>query len=193
MTRRVAVTLAVVLAGGLAAAGSATWVTVSTWTVIDDAVDIRVAGAQAAPGVGASAFVVISAAVALAIARRWGRVVAAAGVGLGGLLAGASAVVVLLDPARVAATAARTSVGVGALSSAPQVTAMPWAAVVLGGAAVVLAAWVGLASPRWGSSSGRHDVAMGRGSGATTEPQDTTDRSTWDALSRGEDPTAPDG
>ena len=182
--RRGIVVLALLTAGGLAAASSSTWLEVLAWTPLEEAA-VAVPGTRAAPTVGAAAFVVAAGAVSLALARGRGRLVASAGIGLGGVLAAVSTAMVLMDPDVVAATAARSAVGVGVTAGPPAMTVAPWLALALGVLAVVLTVIALFASGGWSPPTARHD---GVGEAQAAEEGDPTDQ--WDALSRGEDPTA---
>jgi hypothetical protein len=159
------------------------WLEVTTWSPLLDASRVTVTGTEVAPAVPAAAFVVATAGIALALARGWGRVVAAAGVALGGALAAASAASVLADPEGIGVAAARSAVGVGVTTEPALVTGGAWLAMVVGVLAVLLGGVAVLASRRWSPPSARH--AKPTGGGAVGD--DAT--GLWDALSRGEDPT----
>lgn len=183
--RRGVVGLTALLAGGLAAATTSTWLTVSTWTPLQEETLVAVPGSQVAPAAGAAAFVMATAAVAMALARGRGRLVAAAGIGLGGLLAAASTASVLADPDGIGAAAARSAVGVGVITEPAVVTASAWVAMVAGVLAVVLAGVALVASRRWGPPTARHaSTTAGADPGPDGDPTGQ-----WDALTRGEDPT----
>jgi hypothetical protein len=165
-----------------------TWVRATTSTAVQERVDVLATGAAAAPGVTAAGLLVVAAALALAMARRWGAVVASVAVGGGGVLAVASALAVAADPDGVAIAAARTVSGVGVLAGVPLVTPALWAAVVLGGLVALLGVVIGVLSRRWQPApvryaAGRPEPRSGAGAAHVTPPE------SWDALSRGEDPT----
>lgn len=181
ISRRAVVALALLTAGGLAAATSSAWLRVSTWTPLAEETVIAVPGNRAAPAVGAAAFVVATGAVALLLARGRGRLVAAAGIGLGGLLAAVAAATVLAGSEAVAVAAARSAVGVGVTTGPPTLTVAPWLALAIGVVGVVLGGCAIVVSRRWSQPTARHVPA---GEGAAGDPADQ-----WDALSRGEDPT----
>ena len=185
LSRRSAAALLLGTAGVLAAATAATWLEVATWTPLADTT-VPVSGGRAAPAVGAAAFVVATGAVALALARGWGRLVALVGVGLGGLLAVLSTAPVLLDPQGVAEAAARAAVGVGVTTGPPTLTLAPWVALAMGVAGLGLAALAAGASGQWPAPTARHEPEAGVESGGPTSagPADQ-----WDAFTRGEDPT----
>jgi len=130
----------------------------------------------------------------------------------------ASTLVVIGDPTPAATAAASASSGVTELTSPVALTAWPWAAVVVGGLAVVVAVWGAVSARGWAATSGRHERADAAAAGAgvtsgaattpategTTAPDDGTaaapddpagpddeidPHDAWDALSRGDDPT----
>lgn len=190
MNRRAAVLAVLVAGSALLATTPATWVRASTSTAVQERVDVLVIGSTAAPGVTAAGLLVVAAALALAMARRWGAVVAAAGVVGGGVLTVASALAVVGDPDRVATAAARAASGVGVLDGAAVVTPALWVAVLLGALVVLLGVVVGAVSRGWRLGTLRHDAGRPdlRRPGAGVP--DVTPPESWDALSRGEDPTA---
>jgi len=182
VTRRRAVLVA--LAGAVAILGltGTVWVRADTRTAVATAVPVAVTGLDAAPGATAAGLLVAAAALAMAIGRRWGTPVAAAAIGLGGLLAAASAWSVVRAPEVPALAAARHAVGVGVLEDAATVTVAPWLVIATGLVVVAHAAWAAVAARRWPAPGGRHEVT-GRGPG--DRPVDD-----WDALSGGRDPSA---
>lgn len=208
-----------VLGAAVMVVGTMTWVQATTSSAVQTTIALAVPGSVVAPAVNAGGLVVLAASCALALAGRWGRRFAAGGVVVGGLLAAVSGVAGLADPHAAALSAARETVGVGVLDGPVTTTPMPVAAVVLGllvAALGVRTAWV---TGRWTAPSARHEVApdavpdrvavedavpdgVVQGDGVTGEgvtadgvtgeappagPVDPYD--TWDALSRGHDPT----
>lgn len=151
-----------------------------------------VAGATAAPLVPGLALVVLAGAVGLLATRRWGRaaiglVIVAAGTGmvtvavpwLGGL-PGARARDLALD-VDLPAGALQVSGGTGAL-----------VAVLAGGLAVLLGAVSVLRSHRWPVMGTRYDAPAADRAvapAAAGTDSDASDRETWEAIDRGEDPT----
>lgn len=195
----------VVAVGGLTlATASPTWVSTTVSTALQPTVDVAVTGTTAAPAVGAAALVVVAAGAALAIAGRVARWVALVVVALAGALAAASAVAVLLDPLPAATSGASATAGVTDLTSPVTVAVWPWLTVVLGAAAVLVAALAAAGAPAWGATSGRHeradaatdDRATGAPEGAPSSPEASDapgqhdPHDAWDALSRGTDPSA---
>lgn len=180
LPRRRAVLAAAAGGLGLLATGPATWVHGRTWTALAE-VEVTVPGTRAAPVVAAAGLLVLAAALALALARRRAAVLAAVVVAVGALLAGLGAGTVLADPARVATAGAARDVGVDAAVSDVAATGAPWLVLVLTVLIAAVAVVAALAAPGW-TTSGRHDAPV------TERPRDD-----WEALSRGEDPTADDG
>lgn len=203
-SRRAAVLTGLVLGAAVAGATAVPWVTATTSSAVDDVVPVVATGTTAAPGAGAAGLVVVAASLALALGGRWGRVVAGAGIALGGLLASASAAAVLRGAEEVAASAARQAVGVAVLDAPATLTWAPWAVLVLGALTAAHGVAVAVVSRRWSDPSARHDrtsptpdappspgapsaVPPGSPSGVPPRPEDD-----WDVLSRGEDPSAHD-
>lgn len=215
--RRAVVLLGCVLGLGTLAAGGAVWARAATSSAVEAHVDLAVAGGDVAPGVAAGGLVVLTSALALVLAGPWLRRAAAALLALGGLLVVTSAVAGLRSVARAARAAAQDAVGVPELDGPVTVTAMPWVTAALGVLVVVLGAWAVVVAGRWGAATARHDAPGRRGVGtasvgtsvgtsgaapgparASVEPSadgpaldgdDPDLHATWDALSRGEDPT----
>lgn len=189
MNRRAAVLAVLVAGAALLATTPVTWVRATTSTAVRERVDVLATGATAAPGVTAAGLLVVAAALALALARRWGAVVVAAGIGVGGVLAVVSALAVAADPDRVATAAARAATGVGVIDGVALVRPALWVAVLLGALVVLLGVVVGVVSRSWQRGplqydAGRPELRSDAGAPDATPPE------SWDALSRGEDPTA---
>lgn len=177
MTRRTAVLAALVVGLATVAVAAGTWVTGSASGSLQVEA-LSVPGTAAAPAVVAGGLVTAAAGLALSLGGRGVRVVTAVVLAGSGVLVGWSAVAVLRDPLPAAQVAARDAVGM-AVAEDVGATWLPWLAVALAVATVGLA---GAALGRWQATSRRHE-------GPTTGPADPLD--TWDALSRGEDPSAP--
>lgn len=191
----------VVVPAVLAGAGLAILAATRGWagaavTGVPGTSQVTVSGTDAAPGVVAAALVVAAGAVVLAIAGRAGRLVAAVVI-----VAGAAGIVlatldVMGDPAATVAPAVSSATGILTDSgtdsvAAPRTTAWPWLAVA-GGAVAAVAGALGLIGGRsWPATGRRFEVPAG---GTTapdtphTEPA-AQPADTWDALSRGDDPT----
>lgn len=176
MTRQSAVLAALVVGLATAAVAAGTWVTGTAPGGLGQEA-LAVSGTTAAPAVVAGGLVTAAAGLALSLGGRGVRVVTAAVLAGAGLLVGWSAVAVLRDPVPAAQGAAREAVGT-AVAEDVATTWLPWLAVGLAAATLALAV---VALGRWQQTSRRHE-------GPARGPVDPFD--TWDALSRGEDPTA---
>ena len=102
----------------------------------------------------------------------------------GGAALVTAAAVVLTDPAAPAADAVRAQTGVDHLVGPAVATAAPWFTVAVGVITVLVAVLVVRWSGAWSAPSRRHERAAG--SAATPTPDE---RSDWDALTRGADPS----
>jgi hypothetical protein len=181
------------------------------------AVDVR--GTVAAPGLVAAALVLLAAAGALGLVGRVGRWVVVVVVAAAGALVTASALGARSGSEAVATRAVAEATGVSSLTGSVQVAAWPWVAAALGVLVLLAAVGLARASGRWAAPSDRHERRPGapapaatpaRGtapgdarrtstegtpgaSSATTRgtaaPEAADERGTWDALSRGDDPT----
>lgn len=146
---------------------------------------LAIEGSELVPGVRALALVGLAGVVALLATRRAGRVL------VGGLLAlcglGVVAIVLRLrtrlDEAVIDSAPAREAVAV-VLAESADPTAWVW--LCLAGGLVLLAAGVlaAVRGPRWAALSRRYEAPAAR----AQEPA-ATERSVWEALDRGEDPT----
>lgn len=183
LTRRAATLGALALGALTLLAASLTWVTGTSSTAVDARVHLAVAGTAAAPGVSAAAFVVVAAGLALALAGPIGRVLACSAVVTAGVTTGASAIGVIANPQRVALAAAADRTGLSALDGPAALTAAPQLAVLLGALMVLWAIWALASARRWHGSPRRHDRV------AVAEADEDDAFGSWDALSRGEDPT----
>jgi len=161
-----------------------TWLTTTGTTPLRGTVTVSIAGSQVAPGIFAAGVALLAAAAAVALVGRAGRWVVAVVVAACGMLVALSAGGVISDPLAAAAPVVADVTGVGHVSGPVSATAWPWVAVVAGGVDVLGAVWFLRASRAWGGASRRHETAAGR---AVDGPDD--ERSAWDALSRGDDPS----
>lgn len=163
---------------------SRTWVNASLDDPVVGRVVVAASGRQAAPVVPAIALVALAGGVALLLARVIGRRVT----GLLLVLAGAAGVAATVSLQRVptsgVADLVTKAVGVsGSSPTAVDVTFWPWLALVgcvltaAGGAVAVLRAG------GWSAPRGRYEAP------GTAESEPAEADATWDALSRGEDPT----
>ncbi|WP_239070143.1 Trp biosynthesis-associated membrane protein [Cellulomonas chitinilytica] len=161
-----------------------TWLTTTGTTPLRGTVPVSVSGSQVAPGIFAAAVALLAAAAAVALVGRVGRWVVAVVVLGCGVLVAVAAGSVIADPLAAAAPVVAEVTGVGHISGPVQTTAWPWVAVVAGAVVVLGALWFVRSSAGWAGASRRHEAAAGR---AVDGPDD--ERSAWDALSRGDDPS----
>lgn len=171
----------------LLAASSRTWVSAQADLLTGGAVAGRqvvvAAGSAVAPAAGALGLVVLAAAGLLLLARPVVRLVAGALVVLAGVAAAAVGVRVLLDPtgAVLPAVAEASGLTPGSVSdldvASVSLTGWPWASLVAAVLAALLGVVVLVAGRRWGTARRFERAAPTRGDD-------------WDALSRGDDPTA---
>jgi hypothetical protein len=180
------VVLLLVAAAVTAATTMPGWFRATGTSALAGDVEVAVTGSQAAPGVLAAAVVLLAAAGAVGLVGRVARWVVVAVVAAAGVVVAASVVGVLQDPAPVATVVVAGATGVSALSGPVAVTPWPWVAAGAGLLDVLAALGLARASVRWGATSRRHVPAAA----ATAAGEVDDDRSAWDALTRGDDPTA---
>lgn len=180
----VAVVLCLLGAGLVLIAVGRTWVAVN---VLGGALTVdrtvRLTGRMLLPGIGALGLVGLAGVVALAATRRWGRL--AVGVLLLATGAGLSALVLTADLRALALTSVGRS-GSG-LTGAPTTTLWPYVSVVGGMLLAAAGALVALRGRRWATLSQRYDAPAVRAQERPDGPH--LERTLWDALDRGEDPT----
>ncbi|MDO5661671.1 MAG: Trp biosynthesis-associated membrane protein [Brachybacterium sp.] len=200
MKRAHAVLLGLLLAGTLFGLTRATWIQATAPDLAGGTLDVAVSGAAAAPAVVALSLVALSAALATALSGRLvrfvtGPVMVAAGIG---------AILAVLDLRRDPVGASRSAiaeatgmVGAGSTAEPTMLSLLPLVPAVL---LVLLGALVLLIGGRWRQRTRfrREEEAGAAPSGAspradapTVDPGEDP-AGTWDALSRGEDPTHDD-
>ncbi len=150
---------------------------------------VAVDGNDVQPGVRALALVGLAGVVAVAATRGAGRT--AVGVVLAAVGLGAVAAVLGADSAP--ALVARVAEGGGQAGDAVRATAWPPVAVVGGVLVTAGGAVIAVRGRRWAALSARYDAPAAR---AQQEPDSEAsgsrqERSLWEALDRGEDPTRP--
>jgi uncharacterized membrane protein (TIGR02234 family) len=159
------------------------------------AADVGVSGRQAAPVVVALVLVVAAAAVVAGTSGRAVRLAAAAVLVAGGAGVVVASLAVAADPEGAVRPAVTQATGITDASRAGDARATPWPyPAALGGALVAAAGVAALVGGRsWPAPGRRFEVTP-----ASTAPASTADAAarragdaaaTWDALSRGEDPT----
>jgi uncharacterized membrane protein (TIGR02234 family) len=173
-----------VLAGVTVVPALPTWLTTTGTTPLRGTVPVTISGSQVAPGIFAAGVALLAAAAAVALVGPVGRWVVAVVVAGCGVLVAVSAGAVLSDPLAAATPVVADVTGVGHISGPVETSAWPWVAVVAGALVVLGAAWFVRSSSSWERASRRHEAASGAG---VDGPDD--ERSAWDALSRGDDPS----
>lgn len=184
--RRRAVGTVLVLALLVLSAGVPVWMRTAGTTSLAGLVPVAITGTQAAPAVPAAALVLLAAGATIGLVGRIGRWIVVVVVTGSGALLIASALAVITDPGPVAGSMVAAATGVATLAAPVRFTAAPYAVVALGGLVLAAGGWLAATSRTWSRPSNRHD---GPGVRPVAEPDD--DQSTWDALTRGNDPTDP--
>lgn len=189
-------------------ATSRPWVTARLDDAVLGPISVVASGRQAAALVPALALVALAGGVALLLARRTGRRAAGLLLVLAGAGTSSAAVSLLRSPQSGVRDLVGRAVGtVGAPDAATTLTGWPWLAVAggvlvaAGGVLAVLRAgrWQGPRSRYDSPAPGTHPTSTAGPAGAagaaaaTDSPTDPDPGAVWDALSRGEDPTAPRG
>ena len=184
LSRRAAV-LAVLGGGALLLASTALpWVTAPVRSAVQTST-VSASGSAAAALVPSAALVVLAAGLAIALAGRIARVVAAAAVALGGVLAVFGVIELLRSPGAAVLAVARRNPAGSELDGAAQLT--PWPVVALVLAVLLVAVGVALLflMGEWDRVGQRYERDGPPVAGGTRQHI-----SDWDALSRGEDPSA---
>ncbi|HMO10440.1 MAG TPA: Trp biosynthesis-associated membrane protein, partial [Actinotalea sp.] len=161
MTRRQAVLALVLAAVAVLATTVPVWLRGTTANPLGGAVALTATGAAAAPGVAAGGVVVLAAALALALGRRWGTRVATVVAGLAGVLVAVSAAGAGSRAGAVLGAAAADLTGVTEVSGVVT-TGWQWVALVAGVVAGAVAVAAGLAAGQWHDPSARHDAPGAR-------------------------------
>jgi uncharacterized membrane protein (TIGR02234 family) len=194
ISKRTVLVLILVSASVILVSGSRQWVSGTVDDAVLGASALHGKGSDIAPSALATALVGLASAVAVATSGTVVRVVAACAALLAAVLGAAVIIGVMADPSGALGTlaAARTGRG-GTVAAHGEVGAWAWVALTaalamgLGG----LGALVG--GRRWRGLSSRYDApvagAASSGPGSAGGPA-AGHESTWDQLSRGEDPTA---
>jgi hypothetical protein len=196
------------LSGLVALTALPVWITATGANALGDAVAIAVRGTVAAPGLVAAALVLLAAAGALGLVGRVGRWAVVVVVAAAGALVVASALGARPGATATAERAAADATGVSNLTGAVQVAVWPWVAAALGVLVVVAAAGLARASASWVAPTDRYEragaggpaaagaagaaaggPAAGSAGAAPAGGDEPDERSTWDALTRGDDPT----
>ena len=210
--RRTVVLLTLLGAGLVLLAGTRTWARVSIDGAFPGLSEMTVAGRRSAPETLAIALAAAAAAVVLATSGRIVRFLVAAGLVTGGAVVLVSAVRAARDTDGAVATAIQDSLRVftdrnqpgGVFDSSGPVVSMsiwPWAAAVGGGLIAVSGLLALVGGRSWSGPTQRYERASASGpvsadstGSAASIPVRTSSTNaasaSWDALSRGEDPTS---
>lgn len=193
LRRRRGRTAALLVVATLVTAGSSVpvWLRASGSSALRGEVAVPVTGTQAAPAVLAAAVALLAAAAAVGLVGRVGRWVVAGVVAAAGATVVASALTVLGDPEGAARLVVASVTGVGALAGPADPTAWPFVAAGVGVLDVLVAVAVLVVSRGWSAPTSRYTTPERDAPRVDGGPRVDTgdDRSAWDALSRGEDPT----
>ncbi len=162
-----------------------TWVTATGLSPLAGQVAVRVSGSAAAPVVPATALVLAAAGVAAALAGRAGRWVVVAVVIAGGIALAVAGGGVIADPAGPGTDAVAAHTGVDHLVGPATATAFPAITVGVGVVVVLVGALLVRWSAAWSAPSSRHERAAGQPVPVAVPDE----RSDWDALTRGADPS----
>ena len=179
-----AAALLLVLAGLTAVVAVPTWFTTTGTTALEGTVTVHVSGSQVAPAILAAAVAVLASVAAVALVGRAGRWVVALVVVACGVLVVGTTLAVLGDPVAAVTPVVAAQTGVGRLAGPVTTSAWPTLAVAVGVLDVLAGVWLVLASRAWAGPSRRHESAA-----APATPAEPDERSDWDALSRGDDPS----
>jgi uncharacterized membrane protein (TIGR02234 family) len=153
-------------------------------------VPVSVTGRQAQPVLPALALIAGAAGMVLAICGPVVRWLAATALVLAGAGAGAAAVVLASDAARLLQPAASRLSGVtGSAIRNSDLSLWPWVTVLAGALVLLAGCWAMLAGAAW-AAAGKRYQRLEAGAAAAAPTDDPA--AAWDALTRGEDPTATD-
>lgn len=183
-SKRTVLVLVLAAASVVLVSGSREWVSGSVDDVVLGASALHGVGSDVAPGALAAALVGMASAVAAATSGRVVRVVAACSAVMAAVLGATVVISVLVDPSGALAGLAAAGTGrSGSLAAQGHVGVWAWAAL----AAMLVMGIGGLGAlaggRRWQGLPSRYEA----GEPAAGHPSAV---STWDQLSRGEDPTA---
>lgn len=186
-SRRLTVLAGIVAGAALVGATRTTWAMATANDLTGAAQDVAVTGSDAAPTVLALGLVALAASLATSLSSTWVRYVTGPVLLAAGLGAGWSAVAVVLDPTGASGSATAEATGVvggqvqAEVTSWPLLTLVPALLVTLIGVVVLRVGRTWPAGTRYRSAA----VA------APADPEQDP-AAAWDALTRGEDPSAED-
>ena len=176
--------LLLLLAGLTALVAVPTWFTTTGTTALQGTVTVQAAGSQVAPAILAAAVAILAAVAAVGLVGRAGRWVVAAVVVACGVLVVGTTLGVLGDPEAAVIPVVAAETGVGKLAGPVTTSVWPWLAVAVGVLDVLAGEWLVVASRAWSGPSRRHENVADAATPTTPD-----ERSDWDALTRGDDPS----
>lgn len=157
-------------------------------------------GARAAAAALATALVGAAAAFACIVSQRVLAIVSAVVAALAALGFVAASLLVASDPAAAVSNAILKDTGVLGMDVQAQVQGLVWVAIAAGVAAFVASlASIAASRSKRGAGTSRYARDASQGASADARPRSTAldprvdSAATWDALSRGDDPTQPNG
>lgn len=180
MTRGRSILILLLLAGLIYLAGTQTWVVAELAGERSE-----ISGGEGQPVQQALALAGVVAVLFFALSGRIGRWITAIVLALIGVGSIAVAAQALADPAGLTATTLVEATGLATRPESAEATAWPWLAIVAGGLLTLAAPTVAQLSKHWKARVRRFERADAPGG---AEPEDDPAAS-WDALSRGEDPS----
>lgn len=195
--RGVLLTATALLAALVFLAWSQTWFTLTLTASSGDPLPLEVGGDVAASGLAPLALAVLAIVAALALAGRVFRMVFGVLEALLGVCVVVVALVSLGDPAGASAHAVTEVTGVSGADSVAALVATVvvsgWPALAIGaGAAIVIAGLlVAATASRWPVSGRRYTRTQATRDGVAEAGAASDPIAEWDALSEGDDPTAP--
>lgn len=181
---------------GLLLTWTQTWVSLEV-SVADALRTVEATGETAAPALSALALAGLALVAAIALAGPFFRIVLAVLQGLLAACALLSSVLPLLDPMAVAAPAVTEVTGVTeffvgstSLEEPWSLTPWPYLAIVCSALLLLVAVVVLVTSKRWPASSRKYQTEGAATAAPSTGPRDRV--ADWDAVTKGDDPTALD-
>ncbi|MGP4915478.1 Tryptophan-associated membrane protein [Corynebacterium xerosis] len=183
--RAVTVLAGTVFSGLLIGATRLTWAQADAPDLTGSAQSVAVTGTDAAPAVLALAIVAIAASLATSLASSWVRFVTGPVLIVAGLGAAWSSFAVTLDPQGAAAGAVTEATGVVGSQVDAAATAWPLLAILPALVLCAIGVVVLLVGGRWPRGTRYRSAAVAAPSDPAEDPA-----AAWDALTRGEDPSA---
>lgn len=188
-SRRLMVLAGIALAGALAGTSRAVWAQAIGPDLTGTYQAVDVTGGSAAPAVLALAVVGLAASLATALSSRWVRLITGPVLILSGLGAAASAVLAYGDPVEASRSSIVGATGIAGAAVQAEATLWPLLAALPALGLVGVGLVVLTVGGRWSSNQRYRRVDRSGSADRAANPLDDP-AAAWDALSRGEDPTA---